>query len=437
MKDIIFSKFKINNRIYKNLKGLSFEFITRIIVQIFFFPLMFYIWGTEYTGLWIFLTSISVFATISNIDPAEFTRQHMILNYDDRIEKQKIYSNSLIIALINSLFFFLIVYFVNFIFLDKFIIIENISYEDLKIYIFIIAFGSALSIISNYFLIKFEIEGKIFLKVNLINLFFILNRILPLLVGLYSNNFNNIFYAYFVLQIFQFIIFLFWSKKVKIFFKYSDISYEYLKTIINNSLRYYLINLKGLLSISGLNYIIGFFFNAEILAIYNAINVMFKWVYVRVIGIIHTITTYEIAKYNKIIQKVKTLNQRINIFSYLFGLILIIISLTLGEFFFNKWTLDKFKNFNDLKVLIYLISAEAILYVLCSNELIYLKAVNKIRTIAEINIILEIISLIIIFITLIKYQNIMIVIQIQIIKNFILIFINKIYKNKQLKFTHD
>ena len=37
------------------------------------------------------------------------------------IEKQKIYSNSLIIALINSLFFFLIVYFVNFIFLDKFI----------------------------------------------------------------------------------------------------------------------------------------------------------------------------------------------------------------------------------------------------------------------------------------------------------------------------
>ena len=122
-------------------------------------------------------------------------------------------------------------------------------------------------------------------------------------------------------------------KKVKIFFKYSDISYEYLKTIINNSLRYYLINLKGLLSISGLNYIIGFFFNAEILAIYNAINVMFKWVYVRVIGIIHTITTYEIARYNKIIQKVKTLNQRINIFSYLFGLILIIISLTLGEFF--------------------------------------------------------------------------------------------------------
>ena len=143
---------------------------------------------------------------------------------------------------------------------------------------------------------------------------------------------------------------------------------------------------------------------------------MFKWVYVRVIGIIHTITTYEIARYNKIIQKVKTLNQRINIFSYLFGLILIIISLTLGKFFFNKWTLYKFKNFNDLKVLIYLISTEAILYVLCSNELIYLKAVNKIRTIAEINIIFEIISLIIIFITLIKYQNIMIVIQIQIIK---------------------
>ena len=77
------------------------------------------------------------------MDHSEFTRQHMILNYDDRIEKQKIYSNSLIITLINSLFFFLFVYFVN-----------------------------------------------------LINIFFILDRIVPLLVGLYSDNFSNIFYAY-------------------------------------------------------------------------------------------------------------------------------------------------------------------------------------------------------------------------------------------------
>ena len=89
------------------------------------------------------------------------------------------------------------------------------------------------------FLIKFEIEGKIFLKVNLINLFFILNRVVPLLVGLYSNDFNNIFYAYIGLQIIQLIIFLYWSKKVKIFFNYSDVSIGYLKKIIKNSLRYY------------------------------------------------------------------------------------------------------------------------------------------------------------------------------------------------------
>ena len=120
----------------------------------------------------------------------------MILNYDDRIEKQKIYSNSLINTLINSLFFFLLVYFVNLIFLDKFTITENISFKDLNIIIFIIACFSALSITSNYFLLKFEIEKRIFLKVNLINLFFILDRIVPLLVGLYSDDFSNIFYAY-------------------------------------------------------------------------------------------------------------------------------------------------------------------------------------------------------------------------------------------------
>tara|TARA_B110000971_G_scaffold201510_1_gene220445 strand:+ start:330 stop:1643 length:1314 start_codon:yes stop_codon:yes gene_type:complete len=437
MNNLIFSKFKINNRIYKNLKGLLLEFFSRTTIQIFFFPLMFYIWGTEYTGIWIFLTSITTFAALTNLNPDEFIRQHMILNFDNKIEKQKIYSNGFIIALINSLFFFLVVYFVNLIFLDKFTITENINFKDLKTFIFIIAFGSALSIISNYFLIKFEIEGKIFLKVNLTNLFFILNRVVPLLVGLYSNDFNNIFYAYIGLQIIQLIIFLYWSKKVKIFFNYSDVSIGYLKKIIKNSLRYYLINLKGLLSVSGLNYIIGFFFNAEIISIYNAINVMFKWFYVRIIGIVHTITTYEIARFSKIIKKIKILNKRIDISAYVFGLILIIISFTFGKLIFNEWTLYRFENFDNLKVLIYLITIEAILYVLCSNELIYLKAINKIRIVAEINIILESVSLIIIFISLLKFQNIMIVIQIQIIKNLILLFINKIYKNKQLNLTHN
>jgi len=434
---LIFGKYKINNRIYKNLKGLLLEFFSRTTIQIFFFPLMFYIWGTEYTGIWIFLTSITTFAALTNLNADEFIRQHMILNFDNKIEKQKIYSNGFIIALINSLFFFLVVYFVNLIFLDKFTITENINFKDLKTFIFIIAFGSALSIISNYFLIKFEIEGKIFLKVNLINLFFILNRVVPLLVGLYSKDFNNIFYAYIGLQIIQLIIFLYWSKKVKIFFNYSDVSIRYLKKIIKNSLRYYLINLKGLLSVSGLNYIIGFFFNAEIISIYNAINVMFKWFYVRIIGMVHTITTYEIARFSKIIKKIKILNKRIDISAYVFGSILIIISFTFGKLIFNEWTLYRFENFNNLKVLIYLITIEAIFYVLCSNELIYLKAINKIRIVAEINIILESVSLIIIFISLLKFQNIMIVIQIQIIKNLILLFINKIYKNKQLNLTHN
>ena len=437
MNYLIFGKYKINNRIYKNLKGLLLEFFSRTTIQIFFFPLMFYIWGTEYTGIWIFLTSITTFAALTNLNPDEFIRQHMILNFDNKIEKQKIYSNGFIIALINSLFFFLVVYLVNLIFLDKFTITENINFKDLKTFIFIIAFGSALSIISNYFLIKFEIEGKIFLKVNLINLFFILNRVVPLLVGLYSKDFNNIFYAYIGLQIIQLIIFLYWSKKVKIFFNYSDVSIGYLKKIIKNSLRYYLINLKGLLSVSGLNYIIGFFFNAEIISIYNAINVMFKWFYVRIIGMVHTITTYEIARFSKIIKKIKILNKRIDISAYVFGSILIIISFTFGKLIFNEWTLYRFENFNNLKVLIYLITIEAIFYVLCSNELIYLKAINKIRIVAEINIILESVSLIIIFISLLKFQNIMIVIQIQIIKNLILLFINKIYKNKQLNLTHN
>ena len=102
MNNLFFGKLKIDNRIYKNLKGLIFEFFSRTTVQIFFFPLMFYIWGTEYTGIWIFLTSISAFAAVTNMDPGEFTRQHMILNYNNKIENQKIYSNSFLAAALTN-----------------------------------------------------------------------------------------------------------------------------------------------------------------------------------------------------------------------------------------------------------------------------------------------------------------------------------------------
>ena len=103
-----------------------------------------------------------------------------------------------------------------------------------------------------------------------------------------------------------------------------------------------------------------------------------------------------------------------------------------GELFFNKWTLYKFENFFDIRTLIYLVLFEGILHQLSNNELVFLKAVNKIKNVATINVIIEFISLLIIFITLIKIQNIIIVVEIFIVKNLILLLINKIYKNKQL-----
>ena len=37
MNKLIFNKFKINNRIYKNIKGLLFEFFKRRLISIIFF----------------------------------------------------------------------------------------------------------------------------------------------------------------------------------------------------------------------------------------------------------------------------------------------------------------------------------------------------------------------------------------------------------------
>ena len=433
MNKLIFNKFKINNRIYKNIKGLLFEFFNRTAVQLFFLPMMLYIWGVEITGIYLFLTSISSFANLVNFDPNEYTRQHLIINKGKKIETNKIYTNSFILSIINSLFFFLIVYITNLILLDKFTVIKELNFENLKVLIIIVSLGSALSLISNFFLIKFEIQGKIYIKTNLINFFFVLGRLLPILIGLFTNNFNIIFYVYIITKFIEFFVFLYFSKKINLFFNFKNIFKYFLKKIIINSFRYYILNIKRLLNVSGLNYIIGFFFNAEIVAIFSAINIMFKWVYVRLIGILHTIITYEIAKsYNKNSKNIMRFLQSNNVISYTLGLAMIIFTLAFGELFFNKWTLYKFENFFDIRTLIYLVLFEGILHQLSNNELVFLKAVNKIKNVATINVIIEFISLLIIFITLIKIQNIIIVVEIFIVKNLILLLINKIYKNKQL-----
>ena len=223
MNKLIFNKFKINNRIYKNIKGLLFEFFNRTAVQLFFLPMMLYIWGVEITGIYLFLTSISSFANLVNFDPNEYTRQHLIINKGKKIETNKIYTNSFILSIINSLFFFLIVYITNLILLDKFTVIKELNFENLKVLIIIVSLGSALSLISNFFLIKFEIQGKIYIKTNLINFFFVLGRLLPILIGLFTNNFNIIFYVYIITKFIEFFVFLYFSKKINLFFNFKNI----------------------------------------------------------------------------------------------------------------------------------------------------------------------------------------------------------------------
>jgi len=68
MNYLIFSKYKINNRIFKNVNSYIYTFFSKIFSQILYIPLMFYFWGVEATGVWIFLTSILNSVNIFNIN---------------------------------------------------------------------------------------------------------------------------------------------------------------------------------------------------------------------------------------------------------------------------------------------------------------------------------------------------------------------------------
>ena len=55
------------------------SFFSKIFSQILYIPLMFYFWGVEATGVWIFLTSILNSVNIFNINASEYSFQELIL----------------------------------------------------------------------------------------------------------------------------------------------------------------------------------------------------------------------------------------------------------------------------------------------------------------------------------------------------------------------
>ena len=95
-------------RILKNIFGQSSDFLTSIVIQLLFVPLMLITWGPKYTGIWLFITSLPSVISFWKLSFSEACRQQLILSGES--SKNKIYSISLILTLlviiIMGIFFF-------------------------------------------------------------------------------------------------------------------------------------------------------------------------------------------------------------------------------------------------------------------------------------------------------------------------------------------
>ena len=159
MNYLIFSKYKINNRIFKNVKSYIYTFFSKIFSQILYIPLMFYFWGVEATGVWIFLTSILNSVNIFNINASEYSFQELILTNKKNIEN--IYSNSLIITFINSLIISLIFFLLFYFFFSNLDILNSINIKNLFEILISLTIIFFLQNLINFLYIHFYVRGEL------------------------------------------------------------------------------------------------------------------------------------------------------------------------------------------------------------------------------------------------------------------------------------
>jgi len=419
-------------RIFKNLKSYFFVFFSKISSQIVFIPLMFYFWGVETTGIWLFLASSINSINVLNINVSEYSFQKVILS--DKSNLNKLYSNSLIITLLNAIFLSILIFLIFFFFLQSLDIFKNYNKEDLFVIFICLTFAFVFLNITKFLYIHFYFEGKLYFNnynQEVIDLFY--KIILPF-SGFYFTDLKILGYLYLALIFFNFIFILTIINKKKIFiFKIKLLKFDKIKENLIGSLNYNYINLINIFNTSLLNILIGIFYNAETLALTNALINLFKNTINRFISIGNEILMYEIPSQIKDKKKNLAMNFRNfhNRFSFLLIIIYISFSYLFGKIIFNFWTLNKFNNYDFL---MWAVIFESITFIFMNNFLNIFKSLNKLEGLSIKILFITVISYLLIYIFNHKYLFIESIFIILSVRNILSYCILKFFYNKKLQF---
>ena len=421
LKKIFGSKF---NRLKNNIFANSFQFSSLILLQILLVPFMIKGWGIHTYGVWIFLMSVPAALSFANIDVVESVRQELVLNKDKKINYlNKIFSNSFACTLIN-LFVFTIFYFSLYFFLsDKFKVFSDYNNEYLFIIIVIIAIGYSFDTVAKNILISVDFHGKLHLSTLINSIFLLIPNVLIAIAGFYFTDLTIAAIIYLAASAIKFLTSIFFLiKESKLSFFLLSINFRTIKYIYSKSKSYYLNNISALVYISGFNFIVGLFYSAEFVTLINSLNTLFRWSVSRLTSIFLMPLYFEYANYyneKKFKKLIQLFNLQKKILLYVLFLY-VLVSITLGEYVFNLWTLNKFSNFYTLLVLIVF---ENLLHILGNNYLIYLKSINKFYFFAKADLILSLFVIASLFFLGYNKFNLELLIVIVIIRSLIAFFI--------------
>ena len=398
-----FNLIKNNLRFRENVNYHSFNFISKIFVQILFPPLMIFIWGAENYGIWIMIISLGALFIGINFNLTEVVRLEMTKAYkaSKKIVLNELISNLFFSHTINICLYILIaLIFYNVISIDEIQKLTGLSIYDIR-YIFIFIFLSfLLENIINYFypVITFKGYTKIWVHQNTLFLFY--SRIL-ILTGFVFNDFKYLSLIYFISNLVRFLIMLSFFIKEKENLKITLQDFSIIKTydIFKKSISYSFEKINASINQNFIILLIGNFFSPSVVALITTARTMFSNLPSNVYDVIFSPALIEFVSIKnlnpeKIIKKLLILLKPILFISLLF----IIFSYFFGEMIYSYWITDS--QLEITKLFIFLLTLESFLTTILTGLKIPFKSNNNFLFISRIETLASIFLLILALIIL-------------------------------------
>ena len=391
----IFSKAQIN-RIKKNLFAKLTSESSQVTLQILYPPLMIYFWGLDKFGIWLFLISLTSMFSMLNFNFTDASLQEMsIYNNQKKFNKvNEIFQNTLGLVVINLLILGLIIFIYLFFFKINFLIVENLSLKEAKIIFSLIILSVYIDIFNSLLNIGIWYKGKQYISVNILTTIEIISKLTIAIAGYF---FNSLIYASIILVIFS-------LTKSIVFYYYFNLFNSYIKISLKNfskkiSLRLFKLSighftdlLSNTIRNSGLIVLIGFFFNANLVAFISTAKTLFYFFPLRFFNILDSVSLYEYAKgfNSKNILKLKNNQKKHILLVMITGIIFILTSIIVGPYLYNLWLSGKF----DITLLILIIIIfDVFLIVLRNSFVIILRATNMMLNVGLAELIFALLSI--------------------------------------------